>query len=128
MLKLISCGFNMDTASVELRYQDSSMVSIYCPAVEDLVAESRVQRTELDWLIYNEPLTYAQLVLSGEVIEYLNRPAIHGIKDEIQAPRTWKSTPSQKMGCSLSMPEYSPYSFNPCPDKCRPLQTLRRCR
>ena len=81
MLKLISCRFNMDTASVELRYQDGSLVSLYCPAVEDLVAENRAQRTELDWLIYNEPLTYAQLVLSGEVIEYLNRPAIHGIKD-----------------------------------------------
>ena len=81
MLKLISCGFNMDTASVELRYQDGSLVSLYCPAVEDLVAENRVQRAELDWLIYNAPLTYAQLFFSGEVIEYLNRPAIHGIKD-----------------------------------------------
>ena len=81
MLKLISCGFNMDTASVELRYRDGSMVSIYCLAVENLVAENRAQRTALDWLIYNEPLTYAQLVFSGEVIEYLNKPAIHGIKD-----------------------------------------------
>ena len=81
MLKLISCRFNMDTANVELRYQDGSLVSLYCPAVEDLVAENRVQRAELDWLIYNAPLTYAQLFFSGEVIEYLNRPAIHGIKD-----------------------------------------------
>lgn len=48
MIKLISCGFNMDTASVELRYRDGSMVSIYCPAVEDLVAENRMQRAELD--------------------------------------------------------------------------------
>ena len=71
MLKLISCGFNMDTASVELRYQDSSMVSIYWPAVEDLVAESRVQRTELDWLIYNDPLAYAELILNGEPELYL---------------------------------------------------------
>ena len=74
MLKLISCGFNMDTASVELRYQDGSIVSLNCPAIEDLVAENRVQRAELDWLIYNEPMTYARLVLSGKVIEYLNRP------------------------------------------------------
>ncbi len=81
MRKLISCGFNVDTASVELRYQDGSMLSIYCPAVENLVAENRVQRTELDWLIYNEPLTYAQLVLSGEVYPYLGGPAIHGIED-----------------------------------------------
>lgn len=78
MLKLISCGF---TASVELRYQDYSMLSIYCPAVEDLVAENRAQRTELDWLIHNEPLTYAQLVLSGDVQQYLSGPAIHGLED-----------------------------------------------
>jgi len=81
MLKLISCGFNMETASVELRYQDGSMVSIYCPAVEDLVTENRAQRAELDWLIYNEPLTYAQLVLSGDVQNYLSGPPIHGMED-----------------------------------------------
>lgn len=81
MLKLISCRFNMDTASVELRYQDGSMVSIYCPAVEDLVAENRVQRAKLDWLIYNEPLTYAQLVLSGDVQNYLSGSSVHGIED-----------------------------------------------
>jgi len=81
MLKLISCGFNMDTASVELRYQDGSMVSIYCPAVEDLVAKNRVQRTELNWLVYNEPLTYAQLVLSGEIEEYLKGTPLHKQED-----------------------------------------------
>ena len=128
MKRIACCEFNMDIGCVEAKYDDSSMIVINCTAVENQIANNMYQRSELDWLIYNEPLTYAQLVLSGEVIEYLNRPAIHGIKDEIQAPRTWKSTPSQKMGCSLSMPEYSPYSFNPCPDKCRPLQTLRRCR
>ena len=81
MLKLISCGFNMDTASVELRYQDGSLVSVYCPAVEDLVAENRAQRTELDWLIYNEPLTYAQLVLSREIGNYLSASIMHGLED-----------------------------------------------
>lgn len=81
MLKLISCGFSIDTASVELRYQDGSMVSIYCPAVEDLVAENRVQRAELDWLVYNEPLTYAQLVLSGKIECYLSNPVLHRLDD-----------------------------------------------
>ena len=71
MIKLISCGFNMDTASVELRYQDGSMVSLYCPAIEDLVAENRVQRTELDWLIYNDPAAYVDLITEGDVQKYL---------------------------------------------------------
>lgn len=81
MDKLISCGFNIDTASVELKYADGSMVSIYCPRVEDQVADTRMQRSELDWLIYNEPLTYAQLVLSGEIEEYLKGTPLHKLED-----------------------------------------------
>ena len=81
MDKLISCGFNIDTASVELKFADGSMVSIYCPMVEDQVADTRMQRSELDWLIYNEPLTYAQLVLSGEIEEYLKGKPLHKLED-----------------------------------------------
>ena len=34
MKKLISCEFNIDTACVELRYSDGSMLAIDCDAVE----------------------------------------------------------------------------------------------
>lgn len=47
MKRLISCAFNIDTASVELKYTDGSTVSIYCPAVEDEIAENMYQRSEL---------------------------------------------------------------------------------
>ena len=65
MKTLLSCEFNMDTGYVELRYSDSNMISINCTAVEDEVANSRFQRSELDWLIYNDPLSYAELILDG---------------------------------------------------------------
>ena len=81
MKKLISCEFNIDTASVELKYTDGSMMSIYCPAVEDQVTENRIQRSELDWLIYNEPLTYAQLILTGEIESYLKGTPEHKLED-----------------------------------------------
>lgn len=68
---LISCEFNMDTDCVELRYSDGNMISINCTAVEDEVANSRFQRSELDWLIYNDPLSYAELVLNSDPEEYL---------------------------------------------------------
>ena len=68
---LLSCEFNMDTGCVELRYSDGSMVSLNCTAVEDEVANSRFQRSELDWLIYNDPLSYAELILNGDPEEYL---------------------------------------------------------
>lgn len=81
MKKLISCEFNIDTASVELKYTDGSMVSIYCPAVEDEVAENMYQRSELDWLIYNEPHTYVNLILSGEIEGYLKEKPEHKLQD-----------------------------------------------
>ena len=56
-------------------------ISIYCPRVEDQVAETRMQRSELDWLIYNEPLTYSQLVLSGEIEDYLKGTTLHKLDD-----------------------------------------------
>ena len=72
MKTIKSCEFNMDTGCVELRFQDGSMISIDCTAVENDVADNRFQRSELDYLIYNDPLAYADLVLNGDVEAYLN--------------------------------------------------------
>ena len=71
MKTIKSCEFNMDTGCVELRFQDGSMISIDCTAVENEVANSMHQRSELDWLIYNDPLAYAKLILNGEPELYL---------------------------------------------------------
>lgn len=72
MKTIKSCEFNMDTGCVELRFQDSSMISIDCTAVENEAADNRFQRSELDYLIYNDPLAYADLILKGDVEAYLN--------------------------------------------------------
>ena len=72
MKKLISCAFNIDTACVELRFTDGSIYSINCTAVENEAADNRFRRSELDYLIYNDPLAYADLVLNGDVEAYLN--------------------------------------------------------
>ena len=71
MKKLISCAFNIDTACVELHFTDGSIYSINCTAVENEVANSMYQRSELDWLIYNDPLSYAELILNGDPELYL---------------------------------------------------------
>ena len=63
MTYLISCEFNMDTACVELKFNDGSMIAIDTIAVENEVADNMYQRSELDWLIYNAPLEYADLIL-----------------------------------------------------------------
>lgn len=70
MKTLISCQFNMDTACVELKFTDGSMISINCIAVENEVADNIYQRSEL-YLIYNDPLAYADLILNGTPETYL---------------------------------------------------------
>ena len=67
MSKLLFCEYNMDTACVELKFTDGRMISIDTIAVENEVADNMYQRSELDWLIYNKPLEYAQLVLGGDL-------------------------------------------------------------
>lgn len=56
MRKILSCEFKLDTACVEPRLDDGTLLSIDCTAVENEVANSMYQRSELDWLIYNDPL------------------------------------------------------------------------
>ena len=71
MRKILSCEFNLDTACVELRLDDGTLISIDCTAVENEVANSMYQRSELDWLIYNDPASYAEMVLNGDPELYL---------------------------------------------------------
>ena len=71
MSKILSCEFNLDTACVELHPADGMLLSIDCTAVENETANSMYQRSELDWLIYNEPLAYAELILNGDLELYL---------------------------------------------------------
>ena len=71
MKNMISCEFNIDTACVELCFADGSMISIDCTAVENEVADNMYQRSELDYLIYNDPIGYADLVLNGTPEIYL---------------------------------------------------------
>ena len=56
MKKLISCEYNFDNCCVELKFTDGSMIAI---------------DTMLDYLIYNAPLEYADLILNGDPETYL---------------------------------------------------------
>ena len=77
-----ACHFNMDNGCVELLLQDGRKISIDCPGVEDALDVTMTQRSELDYLIYNDPLAYAELILNGEPEEYLkNAAGCHGLED-----------------------------------------------
>jgi hypothetical protein len=80
------CKFNMDTGCVELLLRDGRMISINCTGVEDTLDVTMAQRFELDYLIYNDPLAYAEayaeLILNGEPEKYLRNVAgSHGLED-----------------------------------------------
>ena len=72
----------MDTACVELKYEDRTLISIDCIAVENEVTRNMYERSELDYLIYNDPLSYADLVLNGDLEEYLRRVTDYRPLDE----------------------------------------------
>ena len=71
MEHLISCEFNMDTACVELKFFDGGMIAIDTIAVENEVADDMYQRSKLDYLVYNDPVAYAELILNGDPKTYL---------------------------------------------------------
>ena len=71
MKRLISCEYNFDNCCVELKFTDRSMIAIDTIAVENEVADNMYQRLELDCLIYNDPVAYADLILNGNPEIYL---------------------------------------------------------
>ena len=81
MKHLISCEFNMDTACVELKFSDGSMISIDTIAVENEVADNMYQRSELDYLIYNDPIGYADLIFNGNPETYLKTATEYNMLD-----------------------------------------------
>ena len=71
MKKLLSCFYNFYNCCVELKFTDGSMIAIDNIAVENEVADNMYQRSELDYLIYNAPLEYADLILNDDPEAYL---------------------------------------------------------
>ena len=71
-MKLITCEFNMDSGCVKLRFDDGTELGIDCTVVESEYSHTVQQKTELDWLVYNAPVEYAQLVLNKRISDYLN--------------------------------------------------------
>ena len=71
MSTLLSCAYNMDNCCVELKFSDGSIIAIDTIAVENAIADNMYQRSELDYLIYNDPIGYADLILNGDPENYM---------------------------------------------------------
>ncbi len=78
MKKIVrSCAYNIDSGCVEVVFDDGRVMFLDCTAVEDEIVDNRFERSELDYLIYNDPVSYVNLILSGEVEGYLKRATIY---------------------------------------------------
>ena len=72
-MKQFTCEYNIDNACVELRRGSTVVLAVDCIAVEDHLARNLYERSALDYLIYNAPMEYLELVLSGEIEGYLRK-------------------------------------------------------
>ena len=71
----------MDTGCVELRLTDGMLIGIDCTAIENELDAGMLQQSELDWLIYNRPLEYADLILNGGIEDYIKGTPEHRLMD-----------------------------------------------
>ena len=66
---------------MELLLRNGRMISIDCTEVENALDVTMAQKSELDYLIYNDPLGYADLIQNGDPEEYLkNAAGSHGLE------------------------------------------------
>ena len=73
MARTISCEYNIGTACVEVRCGNHVILAVDCIAVENQLPRNMYERSALDYLIYNAPMEYVELILSGEINDYLRK-------------------------------------------------------
>lgn len=67
--------YDMDSDYVYARLSDGNIILINCTAYERAHTDNMYERSELDYLIYNDPTGYVELVLEGNPEAYLKAVA-----------------------------------------------------
>ena len=77
MLFVKSCAYNIDTGRLEMEdvFGNQYWIDVY--SVEDECADNMYQRSSLDYLLYNEPVKYVNLLLEGKLREYLHKHPVY---------------------------------------------------
>ena len=82
MKNLISCKYNIDNCCVELKFADGTILAIDTNVVEDEFADNMYERSELDYLLYNFPYEYADLILNEDLKAYLKNVTEYKFLDD----------------------------------------------
>ena len=68
---IIFTGYDMDSGYVYAKFITGDVVLIDCDKVEEVIAENLYERSMLDYLIYNDPASYTELILEGHPEKFL---------------------------------------------------------
>ena len=77
MLYVKSCEYNLDTGRLVMEDVSGIQYWIDIYAVEDECADNMYERSSLDFLLYNEPVEYVNLLLSGKLRDYIHQNPIY---------------------------------------------------
>ncbi len=77
MLYVKTCFYNIDTGRLEMEDIFGNEYWIDVDEVEYECADNMYQRSSLDYLLYNEPVKYVNLLLSGELKEYVHQNPVY---------------------------------------------------
>lgn len=77
MLYVKTCAYNIDTGRLEMEdvFGNQYWIDVY--EVEDECADNMYQRSSLDYLLYNEPIKYVNLLLEGKLRNYVHENLIY---------------------------------------------------
>ena len=70
-MRLVFAKYDMDSGYVYGKLDQGDIVLIDCTAYERAYAENLYERSELDYLIFNDPAGYVELVMEKHPREYL---------------------------------------------------------
>ena len=70
-MDLYTAFYDMDENCVFVWMTDGRIIAIDCTKVENTFVDNLYERSKLDYLIYNDPAAYADLILNGDAGQYL---------------------------------------------------------
>ena len=70
---IIYSEYDMDSGYVYAKFITGDIVLIDCDEIEKTYANNMYERSELDYLIYNDPASYVELVLGNDVEKHLRK-------------------------------------------------------
>ena len=70
---IIYSEYDMDSGYVYAKFITGDIVLIDCDEIEKTYASNMYERSELDYLIYNDPASYVELVLGNDVEKHLRK-------------------------------------------------------